>query len=168
MHRGDGFQQIINASNEQYSNRGLAVIIEVTAKASKRPDGTFYYKPKSIATSSLDYIGAANGIPITFDAKETRERSRFPLKNIKPHQVQIAENFNKHGVSFFLVNFVMLGKCYRLHMDIFTDWWNGYISKAGPASIPLEVFEKQCDLVRPERGIFIDYLKGIEKYRRHI
>jgi recombination protein U len=165
MHRGDSFQQIINAANEQYFNRGWAVILEVTAKASQKANGQFYYKKKTIATHSLDYLGGVDKLAITFDAKETRERTRFPLKNIKQDQIDVARAFSKHGYSFFLVNFVMLGKCYRLNMDVLNEYWDDYTAKAGPSSIPIEIFKEKCDLVKPERGILIDYLAGIEKYK---
>ena len=57
-----------------------------------------YFEKKS----SVDYIGVAQGIPICFDAKETRQKS-LPLKNIHEHQINFMESFEKQqGISFHL------------------------------------------------------------------
>ena len=51
--------------------------------------------------STVDYIGAVQGIPVCFDAKECSAQT-FPLANIHPHQVKFMEDFEKqNGVAFF-------------------------------------------------------------------
>lgn len=55
--------------------------------------------------STVDYIGAIQGIPVCFDAKECHTDT-FPLANIHPHQVQFMEDFEKQGgISFLLISF---------------------------------------------------------------
>ena len=64
--------------------------------------------------SSVDYIGVAQGIPICFDAKETRQKS-LPLKNIHEHQINFMESFEKQqGISFLIVHFLLNGKYFLL------------------------------------------------------
>lgn len=46
--------------------------------------------------STVDYIGAVQGIPICFDAKEAAQK-RLPLQNIHEHQVKFMEDFKKRG-----------------------------------------------------------------------
>ena len=53
--------------------------------------------------STVDYIGAVQGIPICFDAKECATDT-FPLANIHPHQVEFMQAFEKQGgIAFFLI-----------------------------------------------------------------
>ena len=49
-----------------------------------------YFEQKS----TVDYIGAVQGIPVCFDAKEC-DSDTFPLQNIHAHQVQFMEDFEK-------------------------------------------------------------------------
>ena len=53
--------------------------------------------------STIDYIGAVQGIPVCFDAKECVAET-FPLQNIHEHQVEFMKNFEKQqGVAFVLI-----------------------------------------------------------------
>ncbi len=47
--------------------------------------------------STVDYIGLFKGVPIAFDAKETKIETRFDLSNIKEHQYHFLENWEKNG-----------------------------------------------------------------------
>ena len=60
--------------------------------------------------STVDYIGAVQGIPVCFDAKECNTDT-FPLQNIHEHQVKFMEDFEKQGgIAFFLVSFYGKGR----------------------------------------------------------
>jgi recombination protein U len=53
----------------------------------------------------VDYIGAVQGIPVCFDAKEC-SKDTFPLANIHPHQVEFMRDFEAQGgLAFFLLFF---------------------------------------------------------------
>lgn len=55
--------------------------------------------------STVDYLGAVQGIPICFDAKECAEDT-FPLANIHEHQVRFMRELEEQdGVSFLLLYF---------------------------------------------------------------
>ena len=55
--------------------------------------------------STVDYIGAVQGIPVCFDAKECSVDT-FPLSNIHPHQVEFMNAFEQQGgIAFFLIFF---------------------------------------------------------------
>ena len=49
-----------------------------------------YFEQKS----TVDYIGAVQGIPVCFDAKECNTDT-FPLATVHPHQVAFMEQFEK-------------------------------------------------------------------------
>lgn len=91
--------------NEQYRDMKLALIQKVptpiTPMNFDKATGHItlaYFEKKS----TVDYIGAVQGIPVCFDAKECKTDT-FPLANIHEHQVKFMADFEKQqGVSFFL------------------------------------------------------------------
>jgi len=163
--RGKVLEDLISWANNQYKAKGIAFIKKfptpirpLKVKGSKI-EGFFEEK------SALDYIGVYRGIPIAFDAKETRETEKFPLKNIQEHQVDFMEQWTKNGgQAFLIISFVKLDKIYRLHYQIIRDYWEAWQQnrgKPGYASIPILEFERKATLVEPRNGIILDYLSGV-------
>lgn len=166
VHRGDSFQAIVNMACQQYYNRDIAVIKEISAKQGRDKNGRLYYKPRDKSRTSLDYTGAYKFIPITFDAKETCELNRFPLKNIEPVQVEIMAKWQKQGICFLLVNFLRLDKCYRIYyptVSKYWEQWQAHKGERGFSSIPLQEFIDNGDIVSSHDGIVLDFLRGIDK-----
>lgn len=165
IHRGDVFEEQINWSNRAYSMKNIALIQKVaTPMKPIRHGGKItgaYYEEKS----TLDFIGTYRGIPIAFDAKETEEIDKFPLKNVKEHQVKFIKKWTSNGgQAFLLVHFKKLNKVYRLDNTTLTWYWDQYKlnkGKRGFGSIPLTEFEQNCRLIRSRNGIALDYLEGI-------
>jgi recombination protein U len=62
-------------------------------------------------------MGNVQGIPICFDAKETRKAS-LPIANIHEHQIRFMEQFAKQGgLAFILVNFTELDRFFLLGFE---------------------------------------------------
>ena len=104
--RGSFLEEIINITNEKYATNHLALIQKIPTPItpinmdSKTKQITLAYFDKK---STVDYIGAAQGIPICFDAKECAYDT-FTLQNIHEHQVDFMEDFEKQGgVAFFII-----------------------------------------------------------------
>lgn len=97
--RGSTLEELINRTNESYREKGLALIQKIPTpitpieidKASRHIT-LAYFDMKS----TVDYIGAVQGIPVCFDAKECAVRT-FPLQNIHPHQIAFMREFEKQG-----------------------------------------------------------------------
>ena len=75
--RGSTLEELINRTNEQYREKGLALIQKVPTPITPiridqehRHITLAYFDKKS----TVDYIGAVQGIPVCFDAKECRRR----------------------------------------------------------------------------------------------
>ena len=67
--------------------------------------------------STVDYIGAVQGIPVCFDAKEC-STDTFPLHNIHEHQIEFMENFEKQeGISFFVIYYSMRNELYYMRFE---------------------------------------------------
>ena len=88
--RGMNLEYLINNANKYYLENDIAVIHKkptpiqlVDVDYKKNEIKKAYFKDKS----TLDYNGLYKGKYIDFDAKETRETTRFPLQNIHEHQL---------------------------------------------------------------------------------
>ena len=78
-----------------------------------------YFEQKS----TVDYIGAVQGIPVCFDAKECCVKT-FPLANIHPHQVAFMDEFEKQkGIAFFLIYFSADNVFYYLTLRKLKEFW---------------------------------------------
>lgn len=164
-HRGDAFEEIINISNIAYKNKEIALIQKIATPMKPIRRGakiiSAYYEEKS----TLDFIGVYKGVPIAFDAKETKETTRFPLSNIQPHQIKFMKNWDKHGgITFLVINFRKLNKSFRLDWKQLKEYWEQYQEnkgRRGYGSIPVEFFETNCKTLGSKNGIALDYLDEI-------
>ena len=103
--RGSALEDMINRTNERYQEKGLALIQKIPTPITPvridkehRHITLAYFDQRS----TVDYIGAIQGLPVCFDAKEC-VADTFPLQNIHAHQVQFMENFEKQGGIAFLI-----------------------------------------------------------------
>lgn len=124
--RGSTLEELINRSNEQYREKGLALIQKIPTpitpvKISKetRHITLAYFEQKS----TVDYIGAVQGIPVCFDAKECKE-DVFPLANVHEHQIQFMTEFEKQeGIAFLILFFSGRNEFYYLSLRQLMKFW---------------------------------------------
>ena len=97
--RGSTLEDMINKTNEKYREAGLALIQKVPTPITpvridqeSRHITLAYFDQKS----TVDYIGAVQGIPICFDAKECA-KDTFALQNIHEHQVTFMGDFESRA-----------------------------------------------------------------------
>ena len=162
--RGSTLEEFINRTNEKYLEHGLALIQEVPTPITPinidketRHITLAYFEQKS----TVDYIGAVQGIPVCFDAKECHTDT-FPLQNIHEHQVTFMENFEKQGgVSFFLVAFTHRDEYYYLRFEKLAEFWNR-AKEGGRKSFRYEELEPEF-FFKPNGGILVPYLEGLQK-----
>lgn len=163
--RGSTLEDIINFTNDIYRQKGLAVIQKIPTPITpveiskeKRTITLAYFDQQS----TVDYIGAVQGIPICFDAKETTLKS-LPIQNVHEHQIEFMNDFKKQkGVSFLLVHFVEYGEFYLLPFEILNYYWDKSHS-GGRKSIPYSAFEKKY-LVENKGGAMLNYLEAVNTY----
>ena len=106
--RGSTLEDLVNRTNERYLEKNLALIQKIPTPITpvkidkeQRHITLAYFEQRS----TVDYIGAVQGIPVCFDAKECHTDT-FPLANIHEHQVEFMRNFEKQdGVAFILISF---------------------------------------------------------------
>lgn len=150
---------------EQYESRGWAVIQEVPTPwiVNRRGNEVLHAYPEK--PSTVDFVGVWNGRAVAFDAKETKERTRFPLKNIEQHQIDFLRRFlDQGGISFVLIEFAVLREVYAVPFVEIEKWWIDSF-RGGRQSIPYAEFAK-WNMVKTGRGIVLDFLPVLETWQR--
>ncbi|MCL2203734.1 MAG: Holliday junction resolvase RecU [Defluviitaleaceae bacterium] len=163
--RGSLFEELIDMTNQLYRQKGLALIQKVptpitpVAVDNKAHTITAAYFEKK---STVDFIGAAQGIPICFDAKETRQLN-LPLRNIHDHQIAFMEDFRKQGgVAFLLVHFYEKREMFLLPSEALAAA-KAKIPTGGRKSIPYADFDRGL-LVHNQNGFPVHYLVAVNAY----
>jgi recombination protein U len=155
---------MINRTNEQYREKGLALIQKVPTpitpvkmdKESRRIT-LAYFDQKS----TVDYIGAVQGIPVCFDAKECAAES-FPLANIHEHQVEFMRDFEKqNGIAFLILLFTGADRLYYLpYRDLMYFWERA--AEGGRKHFKMAELNSTF-LLQGRAGILVPYLDGIQR-----
>ena len=162
--RGSTLEELINRTNEKYREQGLALIQKVPTPITpiqidkeNRHITLAYFEQKS----TVDYIGAVQGIPVCFDAKEC-DSDTFPLRNIHPHQVQFMEEFERQdGVAFLIVMYSQRNELYYLTYQKMREFWDR-AQNGGRKSFRHEELDKEFVLC-PHGGYLVPYLDGIRR-----
>ncbi len=163
--RGSAFEDMINMTNKVYKERDLAIIQKIPTPITpikldkgKNVITLAYFDSKS----TIDYIGAAQGIPVCFDAKETNQ-GRLPLQNVHEHQIDFMREFKKHGgVAFLLVHCQDLEEYYFLPFEVLEKYWKA-AQEGGRKSIPYTAFEQKYR-IHNKNGCPVHYLEAINTY----
>ena len=162
--RGSTLEEFINRSNEKYLEHGLALIQKIPTPITpvridkeSRHITLAYFEQKS----TVDYIGAVQGIPVCFDAKECHT-DRYSLQNIHEHQFVFMENFEKQGgVSFFILFFSHRNEFYYLRFSLLKKFWER-AQEGGRKSFRYDELETTYFL-HSAKGILVPYLDAMQK-----
>ena len=164
--RGSTLEELINRSNERYQELSLALIQKIPTpitpiniEKETRHITLAYFDQKS----TVDYIGAVQGIPVCFDAKECAATT-FTLENIHPHQVKFMDDFEKQdGIAFFLIYFTSLNEFYYLPYRKLKEFWNR-AENGGRKSFRRDELSDEYIIKSPgDCGILIPYLDLLQK-----
>lgn len=162
--RGSTLEDLINHTNERYLDRGLAVIQKVPTpitpvqiEKESRHITLAYFDQRS----TVDYIGAVQGIPVCFDAKECATQT-FPLANIHEHQIRFMNAFEKQGgIAFFLIHFTEEEEYYYVPLKTVNEFFRR-AQKGGRKSFRKEELDTGY-LLHPKGEILVHYLEGIAR-----
>ena len=139
--RGSTLEEFINRTNECYRENHLALIQKVPTPITpikidqqNRHITLAYFDQKS----TVDYIGAVQGIPVCFDAKEC-QTDTFPLQNI----------LYSHRDQFYYLTFRQLEK-FWIRME-----------EGGRKSFRLDELE-ECYFFTGHNGLLVPYLDALQ------
>ncbi len=160
--RGMKLENLINITNEYYIANDIALIYKkptpilvVKVDYKKKLISEGYYK----TPSTLDYNGIYKGKYVDFDAKETLNKTAFPLANLHEHQLLHMERVIKQGgISFLIIK--INGLYFLLDGNIIIDFINNNKRK----SIPFDFIKEKG--IQIKEGIMpaLDYIKVIDEY----
>ncbi|EKF51313.1 Holliday junction resolvase RecU [Lactococcus garvieae] len=165
--RGMNFEAEINATNDYYLSRNIAVIhkkptpiqiVKVDYPQRSRAKITEAYFRQA---STTDYSGVYRGRYIDFEAKETQQKTSFPLKNFHEHQiVHMTKVLEQKGIAFVLLHFASLGETYYLPSENLISF---YHEKKGLKSIPLDYIKKHAYPLSSNQIPRIPYLEIVNQ-----
>lgn len=162
--RGMKLESLLNLSNDYYREINKAIIYKkptpikivntsTSNKGIKITDAYFE------APSTLDYNGIYKGKYIDFDAKETKETTRFPLQNIHEHQLLHMKKVLEHGgISFLIIS--MNNEYYYLDGNKILEFIN---TNKDRKSIPYKYIEENGYIIKTKINPRIDYLEIIDQ-----
>jgi recombination protein U len=162
--RGMKLESLLNLSNDYYREINKAIIYKkptpirivntsTSSKGIKITDAYFE------SPSTLDYNGIYKGKYIDFDAKETKEKTRFPLQNLHDHQLLHMKKVIEHGgISFLIISINNL--IYYLDGTKIIEFINTNKDKK---SIPYKYIEENGFIIKQKINPRIDYLEIIDK-----
>ena len=162
--RGSTLEDMINMTNEPYRQQKLALIQKIPTPItpveidqSTRHITLAYFEKQS----TVDYIGAVQGIPVCFDAKECAVKT-FPIMNIHEHQVKFMEDFEKQGgISFTLLFFSSLNETYYIPFKDIKFFYERSLN-GGRKSFTYDEIDKNYK-INSTSGAVVHYLEGIKR-----
>lgn len=167
--RGMTLENDIESSNQYYSKTKRAVIHKkptpvqiVHVDYPKRSQAVIkeaYFR----TPSTTDYNGVYKGYYIDFEAKETKNKTSFPLQNIHAHQVEHMKQAVAHGgIVFLLLRFKGINEVYLLPFKRFFPFWERYL-KNGKKSIKVEEIQENGYYIPYQYQPRLDYLNAVDK-----
>ena len=162
--RGSAFEEMVNRTNEKYEECGLALIQKITTPITpieidqKSRHITLAYFDKK---STVDYIGAVQGIPVCFDAKESQSDT-FNLQNIHEHQMDFMTKFKaQKGIAFFLIYYTHKDLIYYMPVDEMAVFVNR-AKEGGRKSFRFDELKPE-HFIQKKSGLLVPYLDMIAK-----
>lgn len=162
--RGSTLEDMLNRTNEKYAENHLALIQKIPTPITPinidqetRHITLAYFEQKS----TVDYIGAVQGIPVCFDAKECNSDT-FPLANIHEHQVTFMRQFEaQDGIAFILISFTHRDEFYYLRFADLMQFWNR-AKEGGRKSFRYDELNPNYFLPNVS-GVLVPYLNMLQK-----
>jgi recombination protein U len=167
--RGMDLETAINDTNERYIADDTAYIykkpipiqvvkVDYERRSAAKISEAYYKIP-----STTDYNGIYRGKYIDFEAKETKTKTAFPLKNIHEHQVKHLDNVVRHGgIGFIIVAFTALGKTFLLDASYVVDFYQR--AEDGRKSIAYDEFVEFGHEIQEGYVKRLDYLKVVDEW----
>ena len=162
--RGSTLEEFINHTNERYGELGLALVQKIPTPITpvkidqESRHITLAYFDK---ISTVDYIGAVQGIPVCFDAKECRADT-FPLQNVHDHQLDFMGKFERQGgIAFLLIYYTERDELYYMRYEQIRRFWDRS-QQGGRKSFRYEELEPGW-YMQLKNGYFVPYLDHIQK-----
>ncbi len=160
--RGMSLEDEISKSNNYYLENHIAVIYKKATpirvvKCVNNKITEAYFEQKS----TTDFNGVFNGFHIDFEAKNTNNKTSFPLANILDHQIEHCKNIIiQKGISFFIIEFSSLNRYFLVPSIKIIN----YIKSTKASSISLKRFINNTFEIERRLKPPLDYLKIVNEH----
>ena len=156
-------EEFLNRTNERYLEQGLALIQKIPTPITPvqidkehRHITLAYFDQRS----TVDYIGAVQGIPVCFDAKECHTDT-FPLQNLHEHQVKFMREFEKQdGIAFLIIYYSMRNELYYMPFEEINKFWKR-AQEGGRKSVRYEELNPKYFMTL-KNGCLVPYLDALQ------
>jgi|SRR5690625_2322913 len=166
--RGMTLEEDINTTNQYYLEANKAVIHKkptpvqiVKVNYPKRSAAVIteaYFKQ----ASTTDYNGLYRQKHIDFEAKETKNKTFFPLANIHEHQLEHMKSIVQHGgICFLIIRFRYYNETFYLPFEKLLMFWNDKLN-GGRKSISYQQMKEEGFLIPFQYQARVDYLSIID------
>ena len=166
--RGMTLEEEINESNKYYRSHDIAVIykkptpIQIVKvdypKRSKAVIREAYFRH----ASTTDYNGVYNGYYVDFEAKETKNKNIFPLKNFHQHQIDHLKMCQKQGgICFVIIKYVELKRYFVTPADEIFLHWDAQKNN-GAKSIQLKDIVNSSIEVKSDYNPTLPYINAVQ------
>lgn len=163
--RGMGLEKDLNETNVYYLAHKVANIhkkpTNITIASVDYPSRyeavikEAYFK----TPSTTDYNGIYKGRYIDFEAKETNNKSSFPLNNLHTHQINHLKSIiEMGGIGFLIIRFKSLNETYLLDGETLIN----FIEQNNRKSISINFLREYGYIIKDKIRPRVDYLEIID------
>ena len=162
--RGMDLENDINLSLEYYREKDIALIYKrptpINIVKVDYTHGAKIVNAYFEEQSTTDYNGIYKGKYIDFEAKNTKNKSSFPLSNITKHQITHLKKVKIHGgITFFVICFQSKNEVYLIDGSFVIDFYENAERK----SIPYDVFKEHGYLIEQGYNPRLHLIEAIDK-----
>ena len=163
--RGMNLENDLNETNNYYLVHDIAVIhkkptpIVINRVDFKSRNDAIIREARFKIPSTTDYNGIYKGRYVDFEAKETKNKTSFPLSNIHDHQLNHLRSIINHGgIAFIIVRFICYNETYFIDgNDLFS-----FLDITSRKSIPYDFFKEKGYLIKDRYNPRVDYISIID------
>jgi recombination protein U len=168
--RGMTLEKDLDKTNDFYLHEGLAVIhkkptpvqivnVDYPSRNKAKISEAYFKVP-----STSDYNGIYKSRYIDFEAKETKNKSRFPFINIHDHQVlHMRQCMLQGGIVFLIIRFSVMGETYMMPFESFDHYWQAYLN-GGRKSIKYDDIKNSSILLKEGINPRVDYISAVDEF----
>jgi len=167
--RGMTLEEEINESNRYYRSHDIAVIykkptpIQIVKVDYPKRSRAVIKEAYFSQASTTDYNGVYNGYYVDFEAKETKHKNTFPLKNFHQHQIDHLKACQKQGgICFVIIKYVLLKRYFIMPAQNLITYWNNQ-KHDGAKSIQLQQIVDCSVEIDSSYNPTLPYIKAVQQ-----
>lgn len=166
--RGMTLEEDINITNKYYLETNLAIVhkkptpVQIVNVNYPKRSAAVITEAYFQQASTTDYNGIYKERYIDFEAKETNNKTSFPLANFHDHQIKHMQSIIDHGgICFILLRFNAHDETFFVKVEKLLAYWNDQLD-GGRKSIPYQDIKNSSFLIPFHYQARVDYLKAID------